>query len=431
MKNTKLIQKTAIKTKMLTLVLFAISLFCFSQSNLITKLEPNFSKKAKFLIHELNKAEDTLFLKAERGIEGASVISHDNKKTRYVSVDSKVIKIPMYHFSEGRYTVAVYCTDGIIAIAFKRIKFIVKPEGADDDLQMSVLRASLSKEELIKRNIKPRLASVPKEKKRKFFSPPKPREKEKLEDVVAASDNDDILIVDNIKKERISKPLIAKPAKKQKKAKPIKSTKAKKVKSKKAKTKKVKIKRTPKVKEAEKIKKLRVKKVKPKKVKKTKVNKEKENKETVKKAKEIKSKRVKVKKNKIVKVKKEPKAKKEKAVQPKVKQTKKVESQVKAKVKRSKKTRKAKVVNKPISKPKAAKQPKATKKETKKVKVLNVVKAEVKPTKEAKTKHRPTTLQEDREQSYNLSTVKNRGNRVQSRAEYRRNNKRPNGKSYN
>ncbi|WP_452219824.1 hypothetical protein [Lacinutrix salivirga] len=456
MKKTKLNFLIARKTKALALIVFATTLFSFSQSNLITKLEPNFSEKAKFLKHELNKTEDTLFLRADRGIEGASVISHDNKKTRYLSVDSQVIKIPMYHFSEGRYTVAVYCTEGIIAIAFNRIKFIVKPEGAEDDLQMSVLRASLSKEELLKRNVRPRIANAPKAERQKYISPPKRVKKEKLEDVVATNTDEVIPIIEKPKNVRVEKPAIDSKKKevkpkvtklpkpiKEKKVKPKKNKKEKVVKVKQPKAKKVKEKPAPKAK-----------KVKPKKVKKIKEKKQKINKEKVVKVKEPKIKKVKTKKEpkpikeakvkgvkaKKIKPKKVKKAKIKKAKVVKVKQpkTKKVEKEKKEEPKPIKKSKpepkpkkKTEVKKKTLPKPKAEVKPAISVKEVKKeVKEEEQIAQVTKPKKERKPKQRPTTLQEDREQTYNLSTIKNRGSKVQSRAEYRRNNKRPNGKDY-
>ena len=72
-----------------------------------------------------------------------------------IDIASKQVNIPLYHFAEGRYTIAVYTEDLIIAFDINRLLPIVKEKGSIDDLEESTLRASLTNKELVDRNMEP------------------------------------------------------------------------------------------------------------------------------------------------------------------------------------------------------------------------------------------------------------------------------------
>ena len=128
--------------------------YAFSQSP-ITKINRNINSTAKGLSQELNATNDTLNLKYDKEILRVSFLSHNKKKTVEVDIASKQVNIPLYHFAEGRYTIAVYTEDLIIAFDINRLLPIVKEKGSIDDLEESTLRASLTNKELVDRNMEP------------------------------------------------------------------------------------------------------------------------------------------------------------------------------------------------------------------------------------------------------------------------------------
>ena len=128
--------------------------YAFSQSPL-TKINRNINNTAKGLSQELNATNDTLNLKYDKDILRVSFLSHNKKKTVEVDIASKQVNIPLYHFAEGRYTIAVYTEDLIIAFDINRLLPIVKEKGSIDDLEESTLRASLTNKELVDRNMEP------------------------------------------------------------------------------------------------------------------------------------------------------------------------------------------------------------------------------------------------------------------------------------
>lgn len=147
MKNLKI-------TSLLALALF-LSLFTHGQERALSNIERNIHKDAAGLEQSLNFTLDTLTLKSDKNILRVTFLSHDEKDSVIIDVDAPVIKIPLYHFKKGRYTIAVYREDKIIALGVKRVEDIARPENAIADLEESILRSSLSKKEQINRNIKP------------------------------------------------------------------------------------------------------------------------------------------------------------------------------------------------------------------------------------------------------------------------------------
>ena len=142
--------------KILKIVVFAFLLAnnAYTQSP-TTKINKNINSTAKGLYQELNTTNDTLNLKCDKEILRVSFLSHNKKKTVEVDIASKQVNVPLYHFEEGRYTVAVYTEELIIAFDINRLLPIVKTDGAIDDLEESTLRASLTNEELVDRNMEP------------------------------------------------------------------------------------------------------------------------------------------------------------------------------------------------------------------------------------------------------------------------------------
>lgn len=144
----------ALKILYLFLLAMLLSFNGFSQSatSVLTK---NINNNAFDLTQELNAAHDTLRLKSGKDILRVSFLSHKNKKTVQIDLGVKEINIPLYHFAVGRYTVAVYREDKIIALGIDRVLPITKAGNAIVDLEESTLRASLSKAEQESRNMKP------------------------------------------------------------------------------------------------------------------------------------------------------------------------------------------------------------------------------------------------------------------------------------
>ncbi|AUC80808.1 hypothetical protein [Lacinutrix sp. Bg11-31] len=143
--------------KVLTLLSFALlsSLFTYGQQQALTNIQKNINKDAAGLEQLLNFTLDTLTLKSDKNILRVTFLSHDEKDSIIIDVDAPEIKIPLYHLKKGRYTIAVYREDKIIALGVKRVEDIPRPKNAIDDLEESILRSSLSEEEQIARNIKP------------------------------------------------------------------------------------------------------------------------------------------------------------------------------------------------------------------------------------------------------------------------------------
>lgn len=143
--------------KILTLLTFALllSMFSYGQQQALTNIQKNINKDAAGLEQLLNFTLDTLTLRSDKNILRVTFLSHDEKDSVIMDVDAPEIKIPLYHFKKGRYTIAVYREDKIIALGVKRVEDIPRPENAIADLEESILRASLSEEEQIARNIKP------------------------------------------------------------------------------------------------------------------------------------------------------------------------------------------------------------------------------------------------------------------------------------
>ncbi|WP_299890785.1 hypothetical protein [uncultured Lacinutrix sp.] len=142
--------------KTLYLLIFAllISLTSYSQEEL-TSIQKNVNREANGLEQHLNATRDTLTLKSDLVILRVTFLSHSEKDSEIIDVGNNEIKIPLYHFKKGRYTIAVYREDKIIALGVKRINDIPVPEDAIADLEESILRSSLSAEEQLNRNIKP------------------------------------------------------------------------------------------------------------------------------------------------------------------------------------------------------------------------------------------------------------------------------------
>ncbi|WP_290696455.1 hypothetical protein [Lacinutrix sp.] len=143
--------------KNLTLLILALflSLSSYSQKKAVTDIQKNVNEQAAGLEQSLNFALDTLTLKSDKNILRVTFLSHDEKDSVIIDVDAPEIKIPLYHFKKGRYTIAVYREDKIIALGVKRVDDIARPENAIADLEESILRSSLSEKEQVARNIKP------------------------------------------------------------------------------------------------------------------------------------------------------------------------------------------------------------------------------------------------------------------------------------
>lgn len=95
-------------------------------------------------------------MKSDKQIYRISFLSHKQKESVEIDLGSLEANIPLYHFEEGRYTVAVYREDMIIAFDIVREKPISLPKDAVPDLEKSILLSSLPEEDLYKRNLKPR-----------------------------------------------------------------------------------------------------------------------------------------------------------------------------------------------------------------------------------------------------------------------------------
>lgn len=137
----------------IVIFLFAFCMVAAAQPP-ATKLNKNRNDKANGLNQSLNKIADTLFLTSDKDILRVNFLSHSTSEKLQVDVGSKNVNIPLYHFGKGRYTIAVYRQDKIIAFDINRIRDIIMPEGASDNLEESMLEASLSDKEKVKRGMK-------------------------------------------------------------------------------------------------------------------------------------------------------------------------------------------------------------------------------------------------------------------------------------
>ncbi|MGB1211263.1 hypothetical protein CLV86_0594 [Lacinutrix venerupis] len=143
--------------KILNLLVFALLLgmSSYGQQAPLTNIQKNINERASGLEQTLNFTLDTLSLKSDKNILRVSFLSHDEKDTVFIDVDAPEVKIPLYHFKKGRYTIVVYREDVLITVGANRLVDIPKPKNAIEDLEESILRSSLSEEEQIARNMKP------------------------------------------------------------------------------------------------------------------------------------------------------------------------------------------------------------------------------------------------------------------------------------
>lgn len=144
-----------IKTYYLFALTFMLSFTCFGQDLAVTNIKKNINDEAKGLEQRLNATLDTLILKSDKEILRVTFLSHEEKDSEIIDVGSHEVKIPLYHLKQGRYTIAVYREDKIIALGVKRVDPIPVPDNAIADLEESILRSSLTEEQQLDRNIKP------------------------------------------------------------------------------------------------------------------------------------------------------------------------------------------------------------------------------------------------------------------------------------
>ncbi|HIC31311.1 MAG TPA: hypothetical protein EYO76_05275 [Flavobacteriaceae bacterium] len=148
--------------------LFMLATFVQAQEQ-STILHKNFNIIASGLAHDLNQKADTLFVKSDKPVLRVSFLSHEQNKDVRIDINSKKVNVPLHYLSEGRYTIAVYREDIIVAFGIERKLKIEASENTIEDFEEGVLQASLSKEEKERRYLKPitkgekndtRLASV-------------------------------------------------------------------------------------------------------------------------------------------------------------------------------------------------------------------------------------------------------------------------------
>lgn len=147
MKNLKIVY--------LLFFFFIINAVVYSQQTPVSSIQRNVHNAAIGLKQELNATLDTLTLKSDTDILRVTLLNHTEKDSEIIDIGSSEVKIPLYHLKKGRYTIAVYTNDKIIALGANRISEIAVPENAITDLEESILRSSLSEKEQIARNIKP------------------------------------------------------------------------------------------------------------------------------------------------------------------------------------------------------------------------------------------------------------------------------------
>ena len=145
----KYLQKT-----LLFAALFVLT-FSVTAQEKFTLIHKNKNSSALGLKHDLNKVGDTILMTSDKSILRVSFLSHAQKETVMVDLDNKSAIIPLHHLAKGRYTIAVYREDMIIAFDIVRQKEILAVDNSVTDLEESILRSSLSQEEQEKRFIKP------------------------------------------------------------------------------------------------------------------------------------------------------------------------------------------------------------------------------------------------------------------------------------
>lgn len=121
-----------------------------------TIIHKNLNSTASGLHHNLNKSGDTIVMTSDKSILRVSFLSHEQKETVMIDLDNKVAKIPLYHLPIGRYTIAVYREDMIIAYDIVRKLPIQTVANATTDLEESIWDSSLDDTEKVKRNFKPK-----------------------------------------------------------------------------------------------------------------------------------------------------------------------------------------------------------------------------------------------------------------------------------
>jgi hypothetical protein len=105
------------------------------------KLEKNVNVRAKGLIHKLNSTKDTLILKSESLINKVYSVSMTYKREVDMTINEKLIKIPLSTLSKGKHVfVAVQST--------MRIVFVVKV------LQDREILFAIEEKELVAKNDK-------------------------------------------------------------------------------------------------------------------------------------------------------------------------------------------------------------------------------------------------------------------------------------
>lgn len=141
------------KTGLVIFISFMFSVVLYSQDKLYTVLDKNNNENGFGLVQELSANLDTLTLKCDKQILRVRFLSHAQKETISIDVVSKIVRIPLYHFEEGRYTIAVYSGNKIIVLGFNRLLPIEKPEDVDLNLEKSILKSSLSAIDLKSRGL--------------------------------------------------------------------------------------------------------------------------------------------------------------------------------------------------------------------------------------------------------------------------------------
>lgn len=165
-----------------------------------TVLKKNISKKTN-LSQELNVSKDTLILKNENNILRVTFLNHVDDKETIIDVASKEVRIPLYHFEVGRYTIPVYVDGDIIIVGMTRVLDIPTPKDATADLETSILESSLSNEEKKSRGIET------KEKEEPIIAKVKPKkEREEVDKVLRDNIREDRLAsLEKLKRERAKK----------------------------------------------------------------------------------------------------------------------------------------------------------------------------------------------------------------------------------
>ena len=128
----KYLQKT-----LLFAALFALT-FSVTAQEKFTLIHKNKNSSALGLKHDLNKVGDTILMISDKSILRVSFLSHAQKETVMVDLDNKRAIIPLHHLAKGRYTIAVYREDMIIAFDIVRQKEILAVDNSITDLEESI-----------------------------------------------------------------------------------------------------------------------------------------------------------------------------------------------------------------------------------------------------------------------------------------------------